>query len=372
MSTTISLLAAPGTTRPVLSSRSLVVWRTLQVAVWFVGAAIVLALVIEPEIGIHAFWNVLIPVAPALLAVAPGLWRNVCPLGSTALVARHMNWTRSGKISRVWHGRLAAGGVFLLLLIVPLRHVILDTSGLATALTISLLALLAVVLGSQLQWKSAWCSGLCPVHPVEKLYGSEPIASFANAHCHRCERCVTHCPDSTPGISPILPSDTGLGRLPGIVMVGGFVGFIWGWFQVPDYAGAQGWHHLDMAYGWPFAGLAASMSLFLMLRLVTPRKHRVLLHRLFAAAAISCYYWYRLPALAGFGPHPGDGMLVDLRATLPAWSPVASRVVTTAFFVWWLVMRRSAKRSWLVRPAFVNNGVTIGINNDHKEPMAPA
>jgi hypothetical protein len=133
-------------------------------------------------------------------------------------------------------------------------------------------------------------------------------------------------------------------------MVGGFAGFVWGWFQVPDYAGGEGWEHLAEAYGWPLGGLMATLVLFVLVRRVTGSNHLTLLVRVFAGAAIACYYWYRLPALFGFGPFPGDGMLIDLRETLPAWGPALSRTLTTAFFAWWLVGRRTSSRTWSVRP----------------------
>ncbi len=347
-----------GPSSPLLSPPVLRFWRILQGIVWLIGVLIFLALLFWPPLGIHAFWNVLIPVAPALVAIAPGLWRNVCPLGSTALFARHMNWSSGERLSPIWQGRLALIGVSLLLLIVPLRHVVLDTSGAATGLTIAVLAVLAVVVCFRHRWKSAWCSGMCPVHPVEKLYGSEPIATFPNTHCHRCERCVAECPDSIAGVSPLLPiNNKGLRHLAGILMVGGFVGFLWGWFHVQDYTGSEGWQHLVQAYALPFAGLAVTLSLFLLLQSITPPQHTQTLHRLFAASAISCYYWYRFPALFGFGPFPGDGMLIDLRGTLPEWWPVISRSVTTSFFLWWLVVRRSSGRTWLTRPPFATRAL---------------
>lgn len=136
----------------------------------------------------------------------------------------------------------------------------------------------------------------------------------------------------------------------GTLFVGGFAGFIWGWFQVPDRGWSDGLKHLDSAYGLPFAGLAVTLSVFLVLRRVVPADRQERLIRCFAAAAIACYYWYRLPALFGFGPFPGDGMLVDLRHVLPAWFPIASRSATTVLFVWWLVGRTTVQRSWGVRP----------------------
>ena len=340
---------------PLLSARALRTWRVVQTAVWLVGVAILAALLFAPEIGIHAFWNVLIPVAPALVAFAPGLWRNICPLASTALFPKHVGLSAGRKISLPWQGRFHLIAVVALLVIVPTRHVVLDTSGPATALTIGLLAIVAVLVSFRAGWKSGWCSGLCPVHPVEKLYGSKPIVRLPNAHCKQCFQCVSPCPDSTPDVfstGRILPD---AGRLARFLLVGGFAGFIWGWFQVPDYTGTEGWNHLGQAFGWPFAGFAATLVLYCILRRSLPDRHEKLLVRCFAAAAIGCYYWYRLPMLFGFGPHPGDGMLLDLTATLTEWFPHACRAATTALFAWWLVASPGERRSWAVRPAFAES-----------------
>ena len=67
-------------------TRSLTIWRLLQVLVWIVGLVIFLALIFYPSIGLLLFWNILIPVAPALLVVATGVWRNICPLSTTNLL----------------------------------------------------------------------------------------------------------------------------------------------------------------------------------------------------------------------------------------------------------------------------------------------
>jgi len=338
-----SLEPAPG-------ARALRVWRVVQGIVWTIGALILVLLVLRPAVGIHAFWNVLIPVAPALFAVAPGLWRNVCPLGSTALLARHVGLSRRGRLTEAWHGRLGLIGVLVLLVLVPLRHVVLDTSGPATAVTIAALAAVSVLCGLLFEWKSGWCSGLCPVHPVEQLYGSKPLLSVPNMHCTACERCVAPCPDSTPGLDPLVGGAGGARQLAGTVMVGGFVGFVWGWFQVPDYADGAGWAHLASAYGLPFGGLLTTLLVFLMLQQALGQRYQRQLVHAFAAAAIACYYWYRLPALFGFGLYPGDGMLIDLASTLPEWFPLASRVATTALCLWWLVGRSGQRRAWGIRP----------------------
>ena len=78
-----------------LSPRSILIWRIVQTLMWLVGVIIVFNLIFYPTLGIHLFWNVLIPVAPVLLVVAVGIWRNVCPMASTALYARHMGFSKS-------------------------------------------------------------------------------------------------------------------------------------------------------------------------------------------------------------------------------------------------------------------------------------
>lgn len=329
-------------------------WRAVQLAVWLVGVTIVALLIFAPTIGIHAFWNVLIPIAPALLAFAPGLWRNICPLASSALFLRHMGSGAKRKVTHAWQGIFLLIGVFLLYAIVPLRHVVMDLNGPATALAILSLAALAVVMVSQFEWKSGWCSGMCPVHPVERLYGSSPLVTPPNAHCTTCERCVQPCADATENLDPMTSGSSVFRRLTGLLMIGGFPGFIWGWFQVRDYAGAEGWRHLTEAYAWPFGAAAITLALYMALE-KSGRIERRLLRRTFAAAAIACYYWFRLPALFGFGPFPGDGMLVDATGVLPAWFPLVSQITTTALFAWWLIGRRALRRSWAKRPPYADD-----------------
>jgi ferredoxin len=328
------------------------IWRIVQTLVWLVGIAIFLLLIFVPSIGLHAFWNVLIPVAPALVVFAPGLWRNVCPLASTALFPRHMNWSLRKRLPDSWRHRLNLLAILLLLAIVPLRHVLLDTSGPATAVAIATLAVLAVTLGFIFEWKSAWCSGLCPVHPVEKLYGAKPAIALKNAHCHSCEQCVSICPDSTSGRhlvgqTPILPR-----RLGEYLMVGGFPGFIWGWSQVPDYTAPEGWANLSSIYAAPFLGLVITMLAYAGLNKLCAEspKSKHLLIDVFAASAVSCYYWFRLPALFGYAPNPGDGMLINLQGILPEFSIIVSRIVTTCLFFWWLVARQRGPAKWSIRP----------------------
>lgn len=302
----------------------------------------------------------LIPVAPALLVFAPGLWRNVCPLGTTALAARHFGFSARRQLpirAQVWLNLI---GVVALFAIVLWRGMELNTSAAATAAVLAGMALLSVLVGMTFEWKSGWCSGLCPVHGVEKLYGSKPFVSFANAHCDACQRCSNPCPDSTNAMHSMLGPDWEPQVVAEALVVGAFPGFVWGWFHLPEWIGGNaGWQEFVQRTYLPFVGMAVTIALFAVLRRYVAKKHELVLVRAFAAATISCYYWYRIPALFGYGLFPNDGVLINLAGTLPDWWVILSRVLTTGLFVWWLVLHASPKRHWAHRPPLAESAVLV-------------
>jgi hypothetical protein len=328
-----------------LKQAPLKTWRVLQATFFLVGVFIMCTLFVAPGLGLHLLWNVLIPAAPALLVVAPGLWRNVCPMGTFSLLPRHLGLSRRRVLSPSAQGWLSVGALALLLLVVPLRHVFLDTNGPAIGATLVLAALLAAGLGATFEWKSAWCSGLCPVYPVELLYGQEPVVSVRNAHCSACENCVAPCKDGTPALQPANANASRPAFLAGTLLAGGFPGLIWGWYQVPTWRDYEGFSHLDIAFGYPLAAMAVSLLAFILLRVLLSG---ALLTRVFAAAAVSIYYWFKLPVMLGFGDQ--NSALVDVHDALGEWSAVLLPLLAAALFFFVLVYRRSGA-VWATKPA---------------------
>jgi hypothetical protein len=327
-------------------------WRVAQFIVLALGLALILALIVTPRVGLIALWDVLIPAAPALLVFAPGLWRNICPLGTVSQLPRHLGIGRRFRTSRPFRNGTAIGSVVLLLILVPARHVGLDDSGVASAIALLLLGVMAAVAGFMFDGKSAWCAGLCPVHPVEQLYGVRPAATFINAHCTRCVRCTPICPDSTPSMSPMTSGLTRLQRICGVIILGGFPGFVWGWYHVPVELGPQTLQTWAAAYAWTWGSMCISLLLFLMLHPLASPTGRFRVQRLFAGIAVAIYYWYKLPALLGMSG--GGAALLSLGDKLPGWPVWVCRFLTTTGLIAWLVAsaRGFAKRSWLHRPAY--------------------
>lgn len=329
-------------------------WRLIQGVLLAGGAILVAALLLTPAWGLAVLWNILIPVAPLLVTVAPGLWRNICPMATASLLPRRLGLSGKGFLTQRGNALLTLLGVAALLAIVPLRHLSLNTDGAMTALMLVLATSAAIWAGGTFEYRSGWCASLCPISPVEKLYGQSPAITLENARCDSCRRCTSPCPDSTKSMTPLMTGPLPLQKALGHLMVGGFAGFIWGWYQLPDYPAQVGMSEILAAYAWPFGcGLISLAAYGVAWRwLMTAKAERQLLQRIFAALAVGTYYWFRIPALTGFGPFADTGVLVDLSAVLPGWFPLVSQSVTSAFFLWFLVLRPSSNRAWMKRPPF--------------------
>lgn len=327
-------------------------WRLVQYLVLLAGVALVACLFLRPALGLDLLWNGLIPLAPLVLVVLPGVWRNVCPLATFSLLPQRLGLGLGHPLSRSQAGRLSLLGLLALLLIVPLRHVCLDRNAGATALMLLAAAAAAFMGGWKHAARSAWCNSLCPIHPAEKLYGQVPVWTPANARCGSCGKCSRPCPDSTRAMNPSVTASSSLERWSGHVMAGGFAGFVWGWHQVGDVSGPLTLADVVLAYAWPMGGGALSLASYALAWRYsknTPEFRRRLL-RGYAWAAVTLYYWFRIPALMGFGEHPGTGMLVDWTAwgEWPAW---LARVTSTGFLSWFILLRGATPASWLHRPA---------------------
>jgi hypothetical protein len=339
--------ATPNATHT-LSAREFTIWRSLQVLIWAMGMLIWGALIFKPSLGLHLLWNVLIPVAPALMVLAPGVWRNVCPLGSMSLAPHHFGLSQRRQLVPVWRGRLYLGAFILLMAVVPMRKVLLDTNGPVLATILCVVGLLAIGMGVIFDQKSGWCSSLCPVYPVELLYGSQPRVTVPNAHCPPCVQCVSPCSESTAGLTPRTAIPTKLGKGVGIVLTGCFPGFVWGWYNVETYSGWDGFAHLHQTYGIPYTAGGLTLLVYFALRKVWPRQEK-LISSIFAATAISVYYWYRLPPVFGIG-NADLAMIVDISDRLPAWTTAALRTFVLLSFGWLMIARPGKRRAWETHP----------------------
>lgn len=326
-------------------------WRLAQVVSGATAVAIVGLLAVRPEWGLFVTWNVLIPAVPALLLVAPRIWRNLCPIAVVHQlpVAVGVGGTRrlSSRMER-WAPGVAGAAFFL---IVPLRHAVFNQDG--PALAVFVLAVLGVSLAGGLLFagKSGWCSTFCPVGPVEKLYGQQPWVESSHAHCAECVGCTHPCfdRDGWPAVVRLLGEDpdagtgtahggAGLLRSPTGVFAAGFPGFVLGYFTVDPEA----WLGSIYLHVGLFA--ATSLALFVTAQTVFDVSARSAI-RVAAAAAAGLYYWFTVPAVVGaaeltfeLGPFPG-------------WVVVLGRGLLLALVAAWLLDAPRRARSLSAAPS---------------------
>ena len=252
------------------------------------------ALVVAPAWGLYLTWGLLVPLLPALLLLAPGLWRNLCPIAVLHQVPRRLGVGGGRRPGPVVQTMAPLGAMVGLFVLIPLRPALLNQSGPAVAGLLLGCAALGLAGGLLFAGKSGWCSTFCPMGPVERLYGLDPVLPVAHAHCRGCIRCTAPCMDRGEAGVAAEPARTrpGAPRLrdtPAGIFAAGFPGFILGFFQVGD-GPSLGFVYLEVAlYTLGSFLLVAAVQALLGYGLPAAL-------RLSAALAAGLYYWFTLPA----------------------------------------------------------------------------
>ncbi|WP_053227229.1 FAD-dependent oxidoreductase [Solirubrobacter soli] len=255
-------------------------WQLIRFGSIVVALVVAALLIFVPDTGLVVMWKVVIPLLPLLFLVAPGVWRNLCPLAASNQTPRALGITRA-KTAPGWlkeYGYVIAFSLFI-------GFVVARKLGLSNNGPLSALLLLGAMAGAftggmLLKGKSGWCSTVCPLLPVQRIYGQTPLLMVANAHCQPCVGCVKNCYDFNPRAAYLADLHEGDSYWSGYrkYFVGAFPGLIVGFFATPNV-------------GWMAVAVAISIASFA--TLVTFWKtsaHR--LTSLYGAVAFSLFYWY--------------------------------------------------------------------------------
>ncbi len=283
--TTIPLRPAPG------------LWRVAQALGVVLTAALVAALVVSPQLSLHILWDMTIPILPAVFLVNPMIWRNVCPLATlNSFTGRRVGRNTIGPAAT---RALWAVGIVLLLVMVPARRFVFNTNGVVLDATIVAVALLSLGAGALYSRRQAFCNALCPVLPVEKLYGQAPLLEIGNPRCADCTVCTPiGCIDLAG--SKTLAQTLGPGRRQrrwpltafGLFACA-FPGFIVAYFTL-DNGALSTWAHV---YEHVLLYMVVSVAIVGTAALVAGIGSALLLPIL-AAVDVMIYYWYSAPTLA--------------------------------------------------------------------------
>ena len=292
-----------------------VFWRLAQVSGVAATVLLLVGLITWGPASLTLLWSLVIPLVPASLLIAPQLWRNVCPL-ATINMASNGWWGRRAPSQRMLS---AAGGlgVLLLWLMVPARRFLFNSDGFALAITIAAVAVLALALGAAFDAKSGFCNALCPVLPVERLYGQRPFVEFSNPRCESCGHCsVKGCIDLAPtkSIAPVVGSTHGeraWWRSVFGVFAAAFPGFVLGYYLTPDGPLTSAPAVYVRMLTWMSASYLITVLVAQAFHVSATRAMPVL-----AATAAALYYWFASPVIADAVSSPG--VTVGLRAAFLA------------------------------------------------------
>jgi NADPH-dependent 2,4-dienoyl-CoA reductase/sulfur reductase-like enzyme/ferredoxin len=312
-------------------------WRFLRL-ISVAGAVSLCGLLFaRPDAGLTIFWGFIVPLLPILFFTAPGLWRNICPLAAANQTPRVFSFTR-GLTAPGWvndYGYLIAVAAFIG--IVASRKVLFNHSGPAVALLLLGAMAAAFAGGLFLKGKAGWCSSMCPLLPVQRLYGQTPFAVVRNSHCEPCVGCTKNCYDFNPYVAYMADQyehDMTFATRRRF-FAASFPGLILGFFLVPDTP------TISMAEVYLRVGLyiAVSVGSFYALDALV-KASPLKLTTLYAAAALNIYYWFVAPTL--FARIAG---LWD--ASAPSGAMWVARAALLAFTMVWIV--RTYRREALFR-----------------------
>jgi len=267
-----------------------------QIGAFAVTLVVVAGLVWLPDLTLRIAWFAVVPILPLSFLLNAGLWRAVCPIATANTIGSS---DRGVILGLSLQRSLMVAGMVLLVLLIGARRITLNTDGPVLAGLLLAIVAVAFVAGQFVRAKGGFCNSLCPILPVEKLYGQSPMIHVRNPRCVPCSLCSTRgCID----LNPLRSVDAGRDGRAWMrsrmgLFAAAFPGVILGYFLVADtdWSGA-----LDVYGSVLGTGLASLLVcgapvalLQIPSRLAAP---------LLGAVSVGMYYWFAAPAsVAAFG-----------------------------------------------------------------------
>ena len=305
------------------------VWRVIRVGSVLAYLAVIVTLFVRPAGGLFIFFRIIVPLWPVLFFVAPGVWRNICPLAAANQTPRVAGFSRAGTAP----GWLARNGFLiattLFLGIAGARIAGLDRNGPAMAIVLAVIIASAFTGGFLLKGKSGWCSSVCPLLPLQRAYGQTPYVTSPNSHCQPCVGCTKNCYDFKPRAAwqaDMVEPDPKWSA-PRMLFAAALPGFILGFFTVRSELAAS----TPEKYGVLVLFVLVSVGLFYAISAMTPLSSAMLTVG-FAAVALNAYYWFSGPILTD--------SLAQITGIHAAWLRWPISVTIAALTLLWIARTR--------------------------------
>ena len=269
-------------------------WQVARWGVWLGTLGLMAMMLAMPGRMLPVFWGLIVPAVPLLLVVAPGLWRQVCPMAFMNQAPRAFGWSLGKTLPDRWQRASFGVAVAAFVTAVAMRAPWLNGSAGGVVAVLAGMMGFAFVGGLVFKGRSGWCGTFCPLGPIQRAYGHAPLAVVPNGYWPTCVGCQSHCYDFSPraaifkDLDPADPRHARwrqafFGLLPGLIL-----GFF---LQGPSPAG--GW----LRYEAVLLGAAMlSLGSYAVLRTTLPvGRYRLAL--VYAVVALVAFYWFAGPGI---------------------------------------------------------------------------
>jgi nitrite reductase (NADH) large subunit len=310
------------------------VWRIIRVVSMLTYVTLCVALFIRPAGGEFAFFKVIVPLLPITFFVAPGLWRNICPLAASNQTPRWLGFTR-GLTTPEWmrkRGYIIA--IILFFGITGARLALFNTSAKATGVLLSITIVSAFLMGLTFKGKSGWCSSICPLLPLQRVYGQTPFLTVPNSHCEPCVACTKNCYDFKPRVAyqaDLHDPDPGWSQ-PRKLFAAALPGFVLGFFVILHTTTPLNHVQIYERLALFFIG---SIGSFFALDALLPIGS-AMLTALYGAIAINLFYWY--------GSLTVDETVEQITGHAVPWLRWPVRAIVLVLSLIWLARTRVAEQ----------------------------
>src|SRR5208282_906022 len=265
-------------------------WHAIRIASVLAYIALCVTLFIRPAGGQFWFFKVIVPLLPILFFTAPGLWRNICPLAAANQAPRVLGFTRAFTPPD-WLRRYGVIiSIVLFFGITSTRIAFFNTNGAGLSVLLALTIINAFLAGLVFKGKSGWCTSICPLLPLQRVYGQTPFAKVPNSHCQPCVGCTKNCYDFRPSVAyqADLHEPDPAWTSPRKLFVAALPGFVLGFFLLVNHAGLA----LPEVYLRLALFFLGSVGLFYAVQALIAGLSTTVLVALWAATAISIFYWF--------------------------------------------------------------------------------
>jgi len=302
-------------------------WVLLRVGALGVALALAATLIAEPELGLLLFWGLAIPVVPALLVIAPGLWRQVCPMAALNQLPRALKKSRALDLPAGLKNSAFAIALAIFIGAVALRQPWLNHHGPTVGVLVLAMLGAAFAGGWFFKGRSGWCGTFCPLGPIQRTYGQAPVVMVRNGYCDPCLGCQKNCYDFNPRaavFTDVYDDDPRyaaqrrlfMGLLPGLLL---------GYFL----SGPLGLQHPAAGLALLLGAAATSAGVYgLALAFVPANAYRISLA--FGAAAIAIFYFFAGPIIVSSLARLAEGVAPEWLSHLSRGIGLALAGVLTA------------------------------------------